>query len=51
MEQSFADLGENNITRPLSTEINSRITKSQLWRNKIIGVFDSDTDIKIKSKN
>lgn len=46
----FADLGESQLNKLLSNEIANRTgdaeRRSKIW----IGVFDSDTDIKIKNK-
>jgi len=47
----FADMGESQLNSFLSNEINRRIGEAPRRKKITIGVFDSDTDIKPKSKN
>lgn len=47
----YADMGESQLNNFLANEINSRIGDSAKRKQKRIGIFDSDTDIKPKSKN
>ena len=46
----FADMGESQLNSFLSNEINRRIGEVSRRKKIIIGVFDSDTEIKPKSK-
>jgi len=47
----FADMGESQLNNFLSNEINRRTGDKSRRKQILIGVFDSDTDIKPKSKN
>ncbi|MEO7978567.1 hypothetical protein [Flavobacterium sp.] len=47
----IADLGESPLNSYLSNEINSRIGNKNKRKKILIGIFDSDTDIKIKEKS
>lgn len=46
----FAEMGESQLNNFLSSEINSRTADANRRRKIRIGIFDSDTDIKPKSK-
>ncbi|PIF33851.1 putative AbiEii toxin of type IV toxin-antitoxin system [Flavobacterium sp. 9] len=47
----IADLGESLLNSYLSNEISSRTGNKNKRKKVLIGIFDSDTDIKIKEKN
>ena len=47
----FADMGESQLNSFLSSEINNRTADINRRKKIRIGVFDSDTNIKINSKN
>lgn len=46
----FADLGESQLNKMLSNEIDNRTGDKERRKKVWIGVFDSDTDINIKNK-
>lgn len=46
----FADMGESQLNSFLSNEINRRIGEVSRRKKIIIGIFDSDTEIRTKSK-